>query len=247
MKKNGIVGFLKGAHFMARMNEIQTIVMLQHAIDSGEYKNAGFENAKDFIRTVTGGSYEAFHERSKKLKQLGSEVVSILVSVGWGIKDVRMIESSIVEDTKTGQKMLKVDEQWQIPFANDRISDLQAGYDKLREQRDAARKEIKRAQEKLEGIDKEHKKEIKAMQKEIEDLRSQVISPDTPESFDEVFRAMERKATEIVILAKRLNFSEAHKDIPDGPIKAKYKVRINALETQFGNLIDALNEAVFEK
>lgn len=170
MKKKNLIGFLQGVSYMANMTEIQKIILIQKAIDDESWKGLGFETAKEFVKAATGSSYDAFYDRSKKLKQLGAEVIGIIVNLGWGMKEVRMIEHALIEDPKTNKKAIKIDENRQIPFSEERKDELQTAVDLLREQRDSERKEAKRIQSKLNGLESEHKKEISALTKKINEL-----------------------------------------------------------------------------
>ncbi|GAB4485924.1 MAG: hypothetical protein OHK006_12870 [Thermodesulfovibrionales bacterium] len=175
-KKGRLAGFCQGLSFTARMAEIQQIVMIQKAIDSEGWKGEGFDSAKDFAREVTGGSYEAFQKKSAELKKLGSDVVSIVIGLGLGIKDVRMIEHALITDEKSGKKGLRVGDDQFIPLDESRKDELQTAIDLLREQRDAAKKDAKHASSKVDAVSREHKKEIDAMQKEIDGLKAAIPS-----------------------------------------------------------------------
>lgn len=236
-KKGRFTGFLQGLSFASRMNEIAFLVNLQRAIDNEDWKGEGFESLKDFCREVSGSSYETVHRRLSTIRALGPEVTSIMVSLGLGIKDAKMIEHAMVEDPKTGKKALMIDNERSIPFTEDRIEEIQSHIDIIRDKG-------RIAERKLSGIEREHKKETKILTKEIEDLRAQVVTPETPEEFAEAWQTIETRITEIAQITRKLKFDEAHKETEEGPIKAKYLVKIQAAERQFVSLIESMKEAV---
>lgn len=186
-KKGRLTGFLQGLFFGSKVSELSALVMLQKIIEGEEYKNEGFDNVRDFCKEVSGMTYETINARLNTIKKIGAEGTSILSSLNLTYKDAKMIEHALIEDAKTGKMALKIDEHRIIPFDEDRKDEIQIAIDLLREQRESERKEAKRLAAKLEGIDREHKKEIKAMQKEIEDLRSMLPKDEEDREWAEKF------------------------------------------------------------
>ncbi len=241
MKKGEYIGFLKGLGYLSRVNEVHNILMVQKAIDNETWRTMGFDTAKDFVREVTGGSYDAHHDKYSKLKKLGSEVISILVSLGLGMKDVRMIECAVTDDG-TGKKVLKLDEGRQIPWADDRLPELQAGIDLLREQRDNNRKEAARLQTKFNGLEGEHGKEVKRMKQEIGDLHAMLPKDDEDYEWAEKFLGeIEKKAGDFDLCLRSFAF---RKDLYKDPaLQAKVigmNETIRARFAQFERDFDAL-------
>ncbi len=244
-KKGFSGGFFQGMNLQARLSEVSFLSLLLKYKEEKKYIEDGYEAWPDFCNEELGISDETLRIRFKTLSICGPETTRAMVGLGFAWKDIRAIDNALSDDQRKELKkgVLLIDDK-KIPVNEEHSSDIQSAVDLLIARADAAVKGEKLASNKLGGIDKEHKKEIKAMQQEITDLKAQVISPETPEEFDEVFKLIERKVNEIVIAAKRLKFDEAHKDVAEGPIKGKYKMRINTLETQFTNLVDSLNEAI---
>ena len=162
-KKGRLVGYLMGMNFAARINEVSFLVMLQKIKDTEEWKAEGFDAWKDFVREATGSSYETINNRLSEIKKFGPEMTSIMVNLGLSINDVKMIEHAITDDPKTGKKVIKIDDDKIIPFTEDRIDEIQSHLDILKEKE-------KLSVKKLSGVEKEHKKEVKAMQEEVERL-----------------------------------------------------------------------------
>ena len=71
--------------------------------------------------------------------------------------------------------------------------------------------------------------------------------PELPEEFANYMKEIEHKVTDIIIMARRLNFDEVHRDVPEGPIRAKYYQSVKIMETQFKNIIEDMREHIIGK
>lgn len=231
-KKGHLTGYLMGLGFISKMNEIAFLVTLQKAIDNNEWKTEGYESVKDFCRQVSGASYETVHRRLETIKHIGPEVTSILSSLGRGIKDARMIEHALIEDPRTGKKALRINEQQSIPFDEDRKDDIQTAIDLMREQIESARKDSRHAQSKLDSIEREHKKEVKAMNEEITGLKAMLPSgEDDGEWADRFVEDIKQRASKFDFALRSLAFNK--KTITDPAIQARIMGAFEEMRTGF--------------
>jgi hypothetical protein len=96
------------------------------------------------------------------------------------------------------------------------------------------------------------KSERDDLKNERDELKVQLIDPTLPEGVDAFFKTIEHKLTECVLLANRINFKSAFPDpLIKGkggfPIIALYNQRILTMKTQYNNLLDLLEDAMYGK
>jgi hypothetical protein len=181
-KKNMTAGFIRGLRFAARMGEVTSIVSAQQMIDSGEFKKDGYDSAEEFVVEGLGySSMDTFQRHSKTIKALGAEMTNTLVSCGFGWKEIRMIEHVMSDEQKDAARkknVLMIDDREISADDKERVATEVA---LLIEQRNSARKDLKQATKKLDGIDGEIKKGEKALLKKIDDLTALTSPVETPE------------------------------------------------------------------
>jgi len=250
-RKSYAAGMWDAFGFAGFTMEVSRLVAAMRIKESLEYKDYGYENWEEFCNEELRCSDETFRRKCKCIEDIGPQFVSISQRLGFGWKELNLIGHALTPGQKDQLKkgFLNIGEE-KIPIEDGHVDTvaIKPAIDLLISRADAAIKGEKLTKSKLEGIEKEHKKELKAHQEEINSLKTLILSPDTPENFDAVFKEVEHHANQIVILAKRLKFDEAHKEVEaDGPIKAKYETRIRVLEIQFNNLLDSLRESIYEK
>lgn len=233
-KKGRLTGFLQGLNFSARINEISALVMIQKAIETEEYKAEGYESVRDFCKEATGASYDVINNRIKTLKSIGTEITTILSNLGLTYKDARMIEHVLIDDPKTGKKVIKVDDDKIIPFTEDRIDEIQSYVDILKEKEKLSGK-------KLSGVEKEHKKEVKAMQEEVERLSALIPKDEEDREWAEKYIEEIDKASSKYDDALRA-FTFGKKAFSDPVLQAKIMGKVEEMKTrfeQFASNIDA--------
>ena len=113
------------------------------------------------------------------------------------------------------------------------------------------KKQLMKYKAKAEGMDdKELRRMIKrneGLEEENKRLKTASKIPELPEEFADYMKEIEHKVTEIIVMARRLNFDEVHKDVPEGPIRAKYYQSVKIMETQFKNIIEDMREHIIGK
>lgn len=172
-------GVLHGINLTARMNDIAFFSILQKIHDEEIYKKElGYDSWRDFCTEEIGISKDTLDRRFAALKDLGPELTKNFANLGLKWKDIRLLEQALTEgqlDNLKKKNVLSVEGR-DIPFDDDHKSDIQGALDVLKEKLALALKAEKLSERKVEGIEKEHKKEIKFYTDEIEELRSQLPS-----------------------------------------------------------------------
>jgi hypothetical protein len=240
-------GFFQGLNFASRMNEVAFLSMVQKTIDSGEYKKE-YDTVKEFIQEVTGVTYNTFKARMEAVQAFGPEMTNMLVGLDLHWRDIRMIESMMSDDQKANMKkgVLEIGDR-KIPINEAHAEDVRIAFENMKESATLARKAEKTAEGKAAAADGKWGKELKAREKKIADLEAQLISPESPDAFAELWQVMESRITEIAIICSKLDFEKAHAGIPDGPVKAKYEPKISGAEAQFSSLVQKMRDAVYGK
>lgn len=244
-KKGQLTGFLQGMSFSANMGEIARLVMIQKAIETKEWEKEGFDTVKDFCKAVGGASYDTIHRKLSSLKELGAEVTSIMVSLGLSGKDVKLIAQSVSIDPATGKKVLKVSDDKAIPFNEDRLDEIQSHIDLIKEQAATAKKSEAVVSKKLDGIDKEHKKELKAMSSEIESLKAQLPKDEEDREWAEKYIEVIAKAHAQFDLALR-TFAFHKKVYADPVLQAKVIGMHEEVQTRFRQFVEDFDAFITE-
>lgn len=237
-------GFLGGMNFTARLTEIAFLVMMQKAIEEKEYQKLGYDTVREWVKAEFDFSYDSLNDRLKLLRTYGREFAELMVRLGRKPSEMKLIDSAIATDQSTGKKGLKIGDKVVIP-SEETQAEIQAELDRLTKEASLARNIEQRHKRDLDQIDRERKKEMKALVAETETLRAQIISPETPEQFKDGMDAIQQHITEIAMICSKLDFEKAHEGIPDGPIKAKYEAIIGGAEAQFAALVQKMRDAVY--
>lgn len=196
-KKGFGKGFFKGMNLQARLSEVAFLTLLKKYRDEKKYLEDGYDAWADFCNDL-GISDETLRHRFKAIESVGPDITSAMISLGFSWRDVRAIDHVLTEDQRKELKkgVLVVDDK-KIPVTEDHAPDVQQAFDLLIARADSAVKGEKLAKSKLEGIEKEHKKEVKAMQSEIEGLRAMLPRDEDDTEWAEKFLAeIDKKAHE---------------------------------------------------
>jgi hypothetical protein len=244
-KNDKKMGFLQGLNFAARINEVAFLSMVQKVIDAGEYKK-DYDTVKEFIKEELGITYQTFLNRTEALRSLGPEITGVLVRLDFHLRDVRMIEHIMTDDQKANAKkgFLEIGDR-KIPIDEAHAEDVKIVFENMKESAALSRKAEKSAEGKAAAADGKWGKELKVREKRIHDLEAQLVSPETPDAFAELWQVMETHITEIAMICSKLDFEKAHEGIPDGPAKAKYEPKIGGAEAQFATLVQKMRDAVY--
>jgi DNA-binding transcriptional regulator GbsR (MarR family) len=175
-KKKGKTGaFLQGMNMSARMNEVMFLSFVQKVKEEKLYASDGYETFKDFCKEEIKVSYETINRRINDMASIGPEITSTLIDLGFKWRDVRMVDHVLNDDQKSNLKkgVLEIEGK-KIQVNEDNADLLKSTIDNIIERAALAHKAEQIAEKKLNGIDKEHKKEVKALQSEIDSLQAMV-------------------------------------------------------------------------
>ncbi|GER92661.1 hypothetical protein A45J_0379 [hot springs metagenome] len=179
------LGYVAGAwdafQAVRGLTEVTALTMIQRVKESEDYKEMGYETWEEFCNEQLHCSDEKIRQRLKQLHEFGPQFLGICQRLRIKLRDIKLLESSLSDDQKSGLKkgILEIEGK-KIPIDEDHTDDLKAVIDLLIERAALAKKSENITKRKLEGIDKEHKKEIQAMQKEIEALKAQLPDKEDP-------------------------------------------------------------------
>lgn len=236
-------GFLHGLFVASKVSEIAYFSTLQ-AIKDGEIykKEMGYERWEDFCNEEVGVSDETLRRKFSTLTELGPEMVKIASQLGLKWRDMRALESSLTETQKNNLKkgVLEIEGKT-IQVNEDHKDDIQSAVDILIERAALAKKSEEVIKKKLDGIDKEHAKEVKAYQKQINDLTALVPqATEYPDNVMERIAAIEQKYNELEMAMRLFAFD---KRLPDDPkLMADITGKIEAVKARvrdFSNDWDA--------
>lgn len=238
---------------------IHALKMMGNFVDSARYSL--YKQAKDhkvyllldmdwkeFCRKKLGGDHEKINMEIKMLEEYGEPFLRAAEQIGLTKRDINALGSGLSEDARAEVKrgVVKIgDTEFKIEELGDNVEEFKSHIDLLCKQKELEQKEKKHLEKKLEGLDREHKKEVQAYEKEVADLRSKVVDPVVPAGFAEVFKSIERKSDEIFMLAAKLRFDEAHKDVEDeGHVRALYQSSLKLICNRFENCIKKLEDGL---
>jgi hypothetical protein len=155
-----------------KLNEAAYLSLLLKFKDEKKFIDDGYDTWTDYCREELGVSNDTIDRRLKALTEFGPEMTGIMMSLGLKWRDIRAIEHCLTDDQRAALKKGVLEyEGKQIPVERDRAADIQAVLDLLIERAAVAAKSESVTAKKLDGIAKEHKKEVKAMAEEINNLK----------------------------------------------------------------------------
>jgi hypothetical protein len=159
-------GFHAGAwdafSFMGFTAEVSKLVMAQR-IKESEYKKLGYDTWEECCNEQFRCSDETMSKKLKALKDAGPQALSVCRELGFEWQEIRLFSMSDQKENLKEGFLLIEDKKIPIKQENAEIIKLYAGN---------LEKAERLAKSKVEGIDKEHRKELKAHQEEIERLQS---------------------------------------------------------------------------
>lgn len=248
-KKSFEGGFLQGLQFSARMNEAAYFTMLQKIKETERYKELGYERWDDFCNEEVGISDVTLGKRFETLKSLGPESVKMLSAMGYQWRDIKALEGFLDPEQKKGIKQGIIDvEGKKLHITEENADDAKRMFDLLIERASLAQKAEKLANQKLAGIDKEHAKELKAYEKEIEGLKALLPKDEEDAEWAENFLETIKEAHGQFDIALR-TFAFRKEMYGDPVLQAKViglheemKERIRSFEQDFDTVINADEE-----
>lgn len=251
LKAGEMTGIVKMSRLQAILANAMEYLRIKEAIDGGIHKAYDL-GAKDYCEKVCGIPYSTYSRCENELRQSGKDLWVMRKLLGWKSDEMQAL-AALSEDTKVKvyEKENKVEiDGKKIPLDNkaeiqEAVGAILKREEFTKKEKELEQKEKKHLEKKLEGLEKEHKKECEAYQKEVVDLRAKVVDPAMPAGFAEVFKSIERKSDEIFMLAAKLRFDEAHKDVEDeGHVRALYQSSLKLICNRFENCIRKLEDGL---
>jgi hypothetical protein len=171
-KKKYSTGIFQGMRLSLKINEASYLSLLLKYKEEKKYVDDGYDTWTDYCREELGVSNDTIDRRLKALSEFGPEMTGIMLSLGLKWRDIRAIDYVLTEEQRDSVKkgVLQIEGK-SIPVEKDRAADIQAVLDLLIDRAAVATKAEKVATAKVDGITKEHKKEVKAMAEEINNLK----------------------------------------------------------------------------
>lgn len=243
-------GFIAGLNFAARLIDAAWIHSLSTIKSSKQYLELGYESWEEYCEEELGKSVDTVDRMIKACQELGAHAVRVVAAAGLKWRDIKMLVSTLEEETKKAVREKNVipfgDKQ--IPIDEEHIDEIKAAVALLKEARDLSEKKERASEKKVEGLNKEHSKELQAYKNELEFLKAKLADPKLPEGFNEFIMAVERYTDEIVTIASKLHFDETFGGAEDeGPVKALYMKRLETVLNCFNHCINVLENAIGAK
>lgn len=232
-KKGFSGGFFQGMNLQARLGEAAFLSMLLKYKEEKGYVSDGHETWEAFCQEELGLSDETMRRRFKALESFGPETTRAMINLGLSWKDVRAIDHVLTEEQKTQLKkgVLEIEGR-KIPVREDTAPEVLAAVDLLIERAATAKKSEELAEKKLSGIEREHKKEVKAMAHEIEGLKAMLPSGEDDAEWAEKFIAeILDRAQQWDLSLRTLAFHK--KTFADPVIQAKIAGALEQMRTRF--------------
>jgi hypothetical protein len=195
------------------------------------------------------------HTIDQELAQMGvfaEEFLASLANLGWTPSEAKALARAVKVENDTPSQLASSSQFPEIDLdgktyrldAEHKDEILEAVATVL----DRSRKEVKKTANELAEAQKEHEAESKEYRKQIKDLKALVVDPSIPEHFQQIFKQIEGKVNEIIILGNRLNFKRTYGDADDElVVKRNLLVSVNIMENQFNALLSSLREALIER
>lgn len=165
-KKRGFnAGVWDALGFIGFTAEVSRLVMAQRLKESGEYKKLGYDNWEDYCNEQFRCSKDAMDRKLKQLKEIGPHVLGSCREMGLEWQEIKLLAmSDQKENLKKGFILI---EGKKTPVDEENADKIQLYISNIQ-------KDEKITTSKLEGINKEHKKEVKSMQDELDFLKTQL-------------------------------------------------------------------------
>lgn len=233
-KKKGFSGgFFQGMNLQARLLEASYLSMLAKFKAEEKYLDEGYENWADFCIGELGMSHDSIDRRLKALNAFGAEVTHTMMNLGFSWRDVRAIDHALTEDQRAQVKkgVLEIDGK-KIQVKEENAADIQDAVKNLIDKASNSKKAEELADRKLKGIEREHKKELKAMQEENDSLKNLMPQgEDDAEWADKLINEIASQAQNYDRALRALAFHK--RTITDPVIQAKIMGKFEEMQTRF--------------
>ena len=244
-----MLGRIQSATFNEKQQRLMKLIWLKQVKDGRIYKKMrGLDTWVKFCEAC-GEKWRTIDDSLQDLSVFADEFLTETVKLGWTPSEVKRLSRAVLADNAELTETVNSDaitiDGKTVPLDADHKDEIM---ELVADVLDRARKEAKKVGRELAEAEKEHAAEVKDYRKQIKDLKAQVIDPTVPEHFQEIFRGIEDKVTEIVTLASRLDFGKAFSETDNELVaKRNFLVAINVMETQFANVVNALKDAIIER
>lgn len=244
-----MLGRIQSATFNEKQQRLMKLIWLKQVKDGRIYKKMrGLDTWVKFCEAC-GEKWRTIDDSLQDLSVFADEFLTETVKLGWTPSEVKRLSRAVLADNSELTETVNSDaitiDGKTVPLDADHKDEIM---ELVADVLDRARKEAKKVGRELAEAEKEHAAEVKDYRKQIKDLKAQVIDPTVPEHFQEIFRGIEGKVTEIVTLASRLDFGKAFSETDNELVaKRNFLVAINVMETQFANVVNALKDAIIER
>lgn len=242
-----MVGALHASKMFSSFIDAAKYSLYQQIRDCKYYEKMGLD-WKEFCKQYFGKTYETVNAEIKLLKDFGESFLKEAQQLRLTKRDLNALSAGLSEDARAEVKrgVIKIgDTEFKVSELDDNLEEFKANIDLLCKHKELETKEKKHLEKKLEGLEKEHKREVQAYAKENADLKALVVDPKTTEGFDSLFKFVERKTDEIFTAASKLNFDEVHENLEnEGHVRALYVARLRIIRNRFTGCIERLENSI---
>ncbi len=216
-KKGQKRGFYQGMNFVARINEVAVLSMIQRDIESGEYKK-DYDTVQEFLKEEYGLPYTTFKTRVAALPSFGQEITVMLMENGYHLRDVKMLEHMMTDEQKANLKkgVLEIGDR-KIPINEAHSEDIRIAVANLIESAELSYKKEKQAKKDLDRLKTEFDKGDSPAKKRLAELEAIAGVPDTPEKVIAGFERIDKAFSDLETIIRVFCWKDAKKLIMDDP------------------------------
>jgi len=243
-----LFGFFAGLNFLSRLNEVALMTKLEQYVEGGSWKSKYPSKDVLFAKKMNWMSLSTYERRIKALKEIGPEIQKLMTQVIHAkMSDIKLIERALSaeqKETLSKEQCVMIGDR-KVPFIEEHYSEIIDHFKKTEKIAKLSENAEERHKKDVAAVEREAKKEAKALIAENDLLKAQSAPTANEEAFAGAMTVIGNHVTVIVQICSKLDFEKAHEGIPDGPVKARYEHMIGGMEAGFMSAIQKMRDAVY--